>query len=75
LVQGSVKRLLLPGSSCCLVAGNPLADKMPALAALKVTPANLHEAMYTIPSFLLQVGGGWVGWGRERLLGERVGIG
>jgi hypothetical protein len=68
-----VKRLLLPGNSCCMVAGNPLADKMPALAALKITPANLHEAMYTIPTFLLQVGWPAEGQakGRQRL---RVGV-
>jgi hypothetical protein len=59
LVQSCVRQIHLPGEKCCLVAGNMLHKKMPHIQRLKLTPCNLHEAMYTVPIFFMTVSPDW----------------
>lgn len=54
-VQLSYSQLHLPGGRCCLVTGHHLHQRVPNISEVKFTPVNLHEAMYVIPMFLMQV--------------------
>eukprot|EP00879_Flechtneria_rotunda_P019233 GHRR01020195.1.p3 GENE.GHRR01020195.1~~GHRR01020195.1.p3 ORF type:complete len:118 (-),score=30.13 GHRR01020195.1:408-761(-) len=55
LVQPGVTALQLTAGTCCLVHTDRLAPKMPDVASLYLKPGNLHEAMYVLPIFFMQV--------------------
>lgn len=55
LVQRTVQTLNLHAGRCCLVHVDQLSPKLPNIAALSLKPGNLHEAMYVLPIFFMQV--------------------
>ncbi len=60
LVQANVTDVKLVGGECCQVVAHPeLARRMPNATSLQLLPRNLHEAMYVLPQFLMQVGFDW----------------
>jgi hypothetical protein len=55
LVQQRVATLKLFAGQCCRVHDDQLAGKLPAVTALRLRPGNLHEAMFVLPIFFMQV--------------------
>jgi hypothetical protein len=54
-VQQSVTTLKLRAGSCCLSREHMLGAHMPNVRQVVLKPGNLHEAMFVLPLFLLQV--------------------
>jgi hypothetical protein len=55
LVQQRVTALKLLAGQCCRVHDDRLAGKLPAVSSLCLQPGNLHEAMFVLPIFFMQV--------------------
>jgi hypothetical protein len=55
LIQQRVTTLKLFAGQCCRVHDDRLAGKLPAVTALRLRPGNLHEALFVLPIFFMQV--------------------
>lgn len=56
-VQHNASKLTLLGNKCCLSREHQLGAHFPNLRTVVLKPGNLHEAMFVVPLFLMQVGG------------------
>jgi hypothetical protein len=55
LVQQRVTTIKLLAGQCCRVHDDRLAGKLPAVSSVCLRPGNLHEAMFVLPIFFMQV--------------------
>jgi hypothetical protein len=56
-VQQHASKLTLLANRCCMSREHQLGPHFPNLRAAVVKPGNLHEAMFVVPLFLMQVRG------------------
>jgi hypothetical protein len=56
-VQQHASKLTLLANKCCMSREHQLGARFPNLRAAVLKPGNLHEAMFVVPLFLMQVRG------------------